>query len=77
MAKQSSATAENPSLTTRVKDFFEEIQVELGKVSWPTWEDIKSSTQVVLFLLVVLAGICLVYDTVFQQVILMLLNLLG
>ncbi len=77
MAKQASTTAEQPGIVARVKEFIEEIQVELGKVSWPSWEDIKSSTQVVLFMLVVLATVCFVYDWVFQRVILALLDLLG
>ena len=77
MAKQASTTAEQPGIVARVKEFIEEIQVELGKVSWPSWEDIKSSTQVVLFMLVVFAVLCFVYDNIFQWVILTLIDILG
>jgi len=77
MAKQSGGALEKPSLMERFKEFIEEVKSELSKVSWPTKEDIKGSTQVVLFLLVVVAGLVYVYDIVFKIVVLGLLRILG
>ncbi|HOJ34906.1 MAG TPA: preprotein translocase subunit SecE [Candidatus Hydrogenedentes bacterium] len=77
MAKQTSITAEKPSALERLKNFIEEVKTELGKVSWPTKEDIKGSTQVVLFLLVAVAVVVYAYDMVFRIIVLGLLTLLG
>ncbi len=75
MAKHGSA--ERPGAIARLKEFYHEVIVELGKVSWPSWEEIKSSTQVVMFMLLLLAGIVFVLDIVFQNTVLLLLNTLA
>lgn len=77
MAKQTSVTAEKPGALERLKNFMEEVKSELGKVSWPTKEDIKGSTQVVLFLLVAVAVVVYVYDMLFRIIVLGFLSLLG
>lgn len=61
----------------RLKEFIEEVKTELAKVSWPTKEDIRGSTQVVLFLLLTVALLVYAYDMVFRVVVLGLLRLLG
>ncbi|MCF7833159.1 MAG: preprotein translocase subunit SecE [Candidatus Marinimicrobia bacterium] len=35
-------------LFDRVKEFFSGVRFELKKVNWPTWDELKSSTTVVL-----------------------------
>lgn len=77
MAKQASAVADKPTMFGRLKEFVEEVKTELAKVSWPTKEDIRGSTQVVLFLLLTVALLVYVYDMVFRVVVLGLLRLLG
>jgi len=67
MAKPVAAAAESkPSLFERVKTFYQEVVGEMGKVTWPTKDELKSNTTVVLFLLAVVAAIIYVYDVVFQ-----------
>ena len=34
----------------KIKNFLKDVKFELSKVSWPTWEELKSSTYVVLTL---------------------------
>jgi preprotein translocase subunit SecE len=33
-----------------MKQFFSDVQFEMGKVSWPTWDELRGSTFVVLTL---------------------------
>ena len=33
---------------SKVVSFFNDVKFELNKVSWPTWDDLKNSTYVVL-----------------------------
>ena len=35
-------------LFDRIKEFFSGVRFELKKVNWPTWDDLRSSTTVVL-----------------------------
>ena len=39
---------------SKVVSFFNDVKLELNKVSWPTWDDLKSSTYVVLNLSLIL-----------------------
>lgn len=64
-----------PGLFQRIRGFFEEVLTELQKVNWPTVDELKSSTQVTLIMLGVVAAIIFVYDQVFQVLILALLGL--
>jgi preprotein translocase subunit SecE len=71
MAKQPVATTETKvSLTVRVKEFFQDVRTEMKKVTWPSKEELKTSTSVVLFLLGIVAGIIYAYDWAFQIVVL-------
>ena len=77
MAKQAAtgtATAE-PNMFARLKLFFQDVQVEMSKVAWPSKEELKGLTQVVLVTLLVLAAIVGLYDWVFLNVVKLLLLL--
>ena len=77
MARQASMGVGRIGLIARVRDFLQEVRTEVSKVSWPTREEVKASTQVVLLLLAILAGIIYVYDFVFQLIVKVVLLLLG
>lgn len=78
MAKQTTASVEaKPTLFARVRDFYQDVMVEMSKVTWPSKDELKSSTSVVLFLLGVIAAIVYVYDFVFQFGVLGLIKILG
>ena len=47
----------------------------MGKVAWPTLEEIKSSTSVVLLLLLLVGAIIYVFDGVFQFIVIQVLRL--
>ncbi len=74
MAKQAAAQ-EKPSLFARVREFYDEVMVELRKVTWPSREELKVETQIVLMLLAIFAGVIFAYDFVFQKVVVWLLSL--
>jgi preprotein translocase subunit SecE len=77
MAKQSVALAERPSAFARLRDFFQEVKVELAKVAWPSRNELKQSTSIVLMVLGLFGLIVFVYDFFFSHFVLMLLRSLG
>ena len=77
MAKQLAVSEEKPGLFTRIRDFYEDVMSELRKVTWPSRDDLKASTKVTLFLVLVMAVIVFLYDTVLGGFIMGLLRLAG
>lgn len=77
MAKQLAMSDEKPGLFTRIRSFYEDVMSELRKVTWPSRDDLKASTKVTLFLIVVMAVVVFVYDTVLGGFIMGLLRLAG
>jgi len=75
MAKQAKATEVKATVFTRVKDFYQEVMAEMSKVTWPSQDELKSSTQVVLLMLAVIATLIYFYDVLFQVVVLNLFKL--
>jgi len=54
----------------RIRDFFEGVQFEFKKISWPTFEELKGSTWVVLGMSALLAVILFVMDKVMSALVL-------
>jgi preprotein translocase subunit SecE len=46
----------------KISQFIQEVQVEMGKVTWPTQEELKSSTTIVLGLSLSLAVFIFIVD---------------
>ena len=57
----------------KIKKFFEEVQFEMKKVSWPTWDELRGSTYVVLSLSALLAIFLFVVDLILNQLIAIIL----
>lgn len=70
-------TEQKPGLVARVQGFYAEVVVEMGKVTWPTLDDLKISTKVTMFLLFAMAAVVFVFDKVFEQFVLLLLAISG
>jgi len=66
-----------PTLFARARNFYQDVMVEMSKVTWPSKDELKSSTSVVLFLLGVVMVIVYVYDIVFQFGVMGMLTWLG
>lgn len=77
MAKQPTAAIEaKPSVIVRVQEFWRDVKNEMTKVTWPGQDELKSHTQIILFMLAVTAAIIYFYDVIFQVVVFFLLRLL-
>ena len=63
-------TAQKINPVSKLRTYTGEVKVEMEKVTWPTREDLKASTTVVLFFLLILAVIVGAMDVVFQRAIL-------
>jgi preprotein translocase subunit SecE len=66
---------EKMSPFARMKVFLKDVQSEMKKVAWPSKEEIKSSTSIVLLLLVILGFVVAVMDFSFKTAVLLLMNL--
>lgn len=66
MAKQAVAAEEKIGLVKRVTDFYQEVMMEMKKVTWPTQDELKTSTSVVMLLLIISAAVIYAYDFLFQ-----------
>ncbi len=61
----------------RIRTFIDEVRVELGKVTWPTTDDLKVSTKVTLYMLLIMAAVIFGFDKVFQIAVVLLLGMAG
>jgi len=52
----------------KIRNFLEGVQFEMKKVSWPTWEELRGSTYVVLGLAVLLGVFLFVVDQVLNLI---------
>jgi preprotein translocase subunit SecE len=57
----------------KIRKFLEDVVFEMKKVSWPTWEELKSSTAVVISLSVILTIFLFFADTIFSKIITLIL----
>ena len=53
---------------SKVVSFFNDVKLELNKVSWPTWDDLKSSTYVVLNLSLILILFLFFVDLILSKI---------
>lgn len=58
---------------SKVTTYLQEVSEEMKKVSWPSWETLKESTSVVLFVTFVLAFTIYAFDWVLSKAIGLLL----
>jgi preprotein translocase subunit SecE len=49
-------------------DFLVDVEAELGKVSWPSKDELRRATVVVLVTMVLLSAVLLAYDLLWQQI---------
>jgi len=63
MAEQQSIATRAASWPTRTKDYYEELQLEMKRVTWPTWKQVRATTAVVIFAVFAFAAYFAVVDT--------------
>jgi preprotein translocase subunit SecE len=47
----------------RTKNYFEELQLEMKRVTWPSWPQVRATTAVVIFAVFAFAAYFAVVDT--------------
>ncbi len=57
----------------KIRKFLEEVRFEMKKVSWPTWEELRGSTYVVLSLSALLAVFLFVVDLILNRLVAIIL----
>ena len=57
----------------KIKEFMIGVQFEMNKVSWPTWEELRGSTMVVLGLSLILSVFLFFVDFVLSRIVNVLL----
>ena len=62
-------------MITRSRNFLLDVRKEMEKVTWPSSDELKASTTVVLMFLVLLAVVIGSMDFIFQTAILWLFNI--
>ena len=63
MAEQQSIVTRASSWPARTKDYFEELQLEMKRVTWPSWKQVRATTGVVIFAVFAFAAYFAVVDT--------------
>ena len=63
MAEQQSIATRAAGWPARTKDYFEELQLEMKRVTWPSWKQFRATTGVVIFAVFAFAAYFAVVDT--------------
>ena len=53
----------------RVKEYFEELQLEMKRVTWPSWKQVRATTAVVIVATFAFSLYFFVVDNVIQRVV--------
>jgi preprotein translocase subunit SecE len=52
----------------RIKNFFSEVSIEMNKVSWPKWDELKGSTWVVVSFSIIISAFLFFIDRILSSV---------
>ena len=74
---RSQAPKERKSFFRRVAEYLHEVRVEMRKVTWPTWDQMKAFTAVTVITSVVLTAVIFGLDVAAKQAVLWLVELRG
>ncbi len=74
MAKQMAGTPPQPNVVMRFVIYIQEVRSELEKVTWPSRDDLKAHTLIVMFFLALLAVSIGAMDVGFQRLVLTLFS---
>ncbi len=58
----------------QVKDYFEELQTEMRRVTWPPWKQVRATTAVVIVAVFLFAAYFFVVDDIVQRAITKVFN---
>jgi preprotein translocase subunit SecE len=63
MAEQQSIASGAAGWPARTKNYFEELQLEMKRVTWPSWKQVRATTGVVIFAVFAFAAYFAIVDT--------------
>ena len=59
----------------KIIQYLKSVQFEMAKVSWPSWDEVKSATTLVVILSIIFASVVKIFDLVLNWTLGILLNL--
>ncbi len=62
------------AVVQRTSTYIQDVRMEVRKVSWPTWDDLRKSTVMILIIILILGAIIGLMDLLFSM---LLIDLLG
>jgi preprotein translocase subunit SecE len=62
------------SWPVRVKNYFEELQMEMRRVTWPSWKQVRATTTVVIIAVFAFAAFFMVVDDICYSAVTKLTN---
>ena len=74
MAEEVSTIQKAAGWPAQVKNYFEELQLEMRRVTWPSWKQVRATTVVVIIAVFAFAAYFAVIDEIFLSLINKLFN---
>jgi preprotein translocase subunit SecE len=62
MAEENALPMKVAGWPARTKDYFEELKLEMKRVTWPSWDQVRATTGVVIFAVFAFAAYFAVVD---------------
>ena len=62
---------------SEIREFMASVPVEMRRVTWPDWEQLRNATGVIIVFVLVVAGIIGLMDLVFREVINLIVGVFG
>ena len=69
MAEETSLTTRMASWPEQTKNYFEELQLEMKRVTWPPWKQVQATTVVVIVAVFAFAAYFAVVDAIVGRLI--------
>jgi preprotein translocase subunit SecE len=66
--------AQTASWPTRTREYFDDIQTEMKRVTWPSWPQVRSTTIVVVVSTFLLAAYFFAVDAIVNSIITKIIN---
>ena len=67
MAEEQSLSQKAVGWPAQVKDYFQELQLEMKRVTWPSWKQVRATTGVVIVAVFAFAAYFAVVDTLVNE----------
>lgn len=62
---------------SEIREFMASVPVEMRRVTWPDWEQLRNATGVIIIFVLVVAGIIGLMDLVFRESVSLIVSFFG